>query len=183
MVVEVFRSLFALYHSCLVYALMFIHTHVTSSPHTQSGFPSTLFVRSATWELLAAVPPCCAKPWPVRRDLGTTCQNPGCCAGACADDLQGGRACGGMQRFLQQAVPMGLNLALVELGRLPRVDSLEETGKHTCMEARRRAVAQRNILQEPTRSMCLDVITNHAVDGQHISRTCHTCPDMSSMRH
>eukprot|EP00439_Symbiodinium_sp_Y106_P056673 s3839_g7.t5 len=50
--------------------------------------------------------------------------------------------------FLQQAVPVGLNLALVELGRLPRVDSLEE----------------------PTRSMCIDVVTNHAVDGQHISR-------------
>ena len=38
-----------------------------------------------------------------------------------------GGACGGMQRFL--------NLALVELGRLPRVDSLEETGKHTCVES------------------------------------------------
>ena len=30
--------------------------------------------------------------------------------------------------------------------------------------------------QEPTRSMCIDVVTNHAVDGQHISRLCYLQP-------
>ena len=41
-------------------------------------------------------------------------------------------------RFLQQAVPVGLNLALVELGRLPRVDSLEESDRR---DAQRRTAA------------------------------------------
>ncbi|CAJ1359820.1 unnamed protein product [Effrenium voratum] len=50
--------------------------------------------------------------------------------------------------FLQQAVPKGLNLAFVELGHLPHPGSIEE----------------------PTKSICAEVLSNSAPDGPHVGR-------------
>lgn len=50
--------------------------------------------------------------------------------------------------FLQHAVPKGLNFAFVELGHLPRLDSIEE----------------------PTKSMCIEVMNTQAPDGPHVSK-------------
>lgn len=50
--------------------------------------------------------------------------------------------------FLQHAVPKGLNFAFVELGHLPRLDSIEE----------------------PTKSMCIEVMNMQAPDGPHVSK-------------
>jgi len=50
--------------------------------------------------------------------------------------------------FLQHAVPKGLNFAFVELGHLPRLDSIEE----------------------PTKSMCMELMNIQAPDGPHVSK-------------
>lgn len=50
--------------------------------------------------------------------------------------------------FLKEAIPKGLNFAFVELGHLPPLENIEE----------------------PTRSMCMDVMSHQAADGPHVAR-------------